>query len=132
MTEIVVVGGGVVGLAFSIGSARQGFSVEVFDREPPPKLPREASANVLAINPASRKFLQEEGVWPAISEHHRTPYSDMIVMDGTGSGSVSFSADEVSREELGHIVDQSALLAALLEVAHSLDHLKLKVFSEWA
>jgi len=123
--EIVVVGAGVVGLAFSVGAARQGFAVEVFDRKPPPKLTRESSCNVLAINPASRRFLQEEGVWSGIAEHHRTPYSDMSVMDGTGSGSVCFSADEMGLAELGHIVDQPALLAALVEMAQSLDNLRL-------
>ena len=35
MTDIAVVGAGVVGLAFALAAARQGFAVELFDKTPP-------------------------------------------------------------------------------------------------
>jgi len=125
MREIVVVGAGIVGLAFSVAAARQEFMVEVFDKNPQPQLPGNSSSNVLALNCASKIFLEEEGVWPLLAKHHRTPYSDMSVKDGTGSGCVNFSAAEMGLAELGHIVDQPALVAALVEVARSFDNLKL-------
>ena len=63
MTDIAVVGAGVVGLAFALAAARQGFAVELFDKKHRPEKLLEASSNVLAINSSSRRFLQEEGVW---------------------------------------------------------------------
>ena len=125
MREIVVVGAGIIGLAFSVAAARQGFMVEIFDRNPEPRGALSPSSNVLAINPSSKKFLQEEGVWSRLADHHRTPFKDMSVKDGTGSGCIFFSASEMGFTELGHIVDQIALRAALIQVAESFDNLKL-------
>ena len=56
MREIVVVGAGIVGLAFSVAAARQEFMVEVFDKNPQPQLPGNSSSNVLALNCASKRF----------------------------------------------------------------------------
>ena len=103
MAGIVVVGAGIAGLAFSVAAARQGFVVDVFDRKSEPEAPSKLSSNVLAINRSSRTFLEEEGVWALIAEQYRTPFRDMFVKDGSGSGCVSFSADEIGITELGPV-----------------------------
>ncbi len=125
MTDVIVVGAGVVGLSFAVAAARQGFSVEIYDRKSCPEAPRKESSNVLAINPSSRRFLEEEGAWSLIGDQYKTPYTEMSVKDGTGSGGIAFSATEMNLTELGYIVDQSALLAALVAVAHRRETLQL-------
>ena len=125
MTDIAVVGAGVVGLAFALAAARQGFAVELFDKKHRPEKLLEASSNVLAINSSSRRFLQEEGVWNLIQKTYKTPYSSMIVKDGTGMGVISFSAADMDLDELGFIVDQKALLFALAKAADDQTNLRV-------
>lgn len=115
--DITVIGAGFVGMAFAIAAARHGFEVSVHDQKPEPVMPADASANVIAVNPASRQFLEDLGAWLLVPETHRTPYSAMQVVDGTGTGSIHFDATDAGLPELGHIVNQAALLAALGRVA---------------
>ncbi len=125
MTDIVVVGAGVVGLAFALAAARQGFAVELFDKKYRPEKPLAPSSNVLAINSSSRRFLQEEGVWNLIQKDYKTSYSSMAVKDGTGVGVISFSAVDMDLKELGFTVDQQALLFALAKAADDQSNLRV-------
>ena len=116
-TDICVAGAGPVGLSFAIATARQGYQVLVRDRKTAPTMPSELSANVIAVNPASADFLRRLDVWDHIPARFCQPYQAMQVVDATGVGSIRFTAEEAGLAELGHIVDQRALLAALAEVA---------------
>lgn len=115
--EIIVVGGGFVGQAFAIAAGRQDLQVELYERKTRPVMPAALSANVIAVNPASRRFLEQLAVWQRIPAKFVTPYRGMAVYDATGTGEIAFSAEEAGLDELGHIVDQLALLAALAEAA---------------
>lgn len=130
MTDIVVVGAGFVGLSFAVAAARQGFTVEVFDRKSRPPGPQQLSSNVLAINPSSARFLEKEEAWQHLPEQFRTPFSSMSVVDGTGSGGIGFTAEEAGVDCLGYIVDQMALLDALCLRAETVTGLTLKWESE--
>lgn len=115
--DITVVGAGFVGLSFAIAAGQRGYQVAVVDQKTAPVMPAETSSNVIAVNAASSAFLRALGVWQTVPERFRPAYDAMTVTDGTGTGRISFTADEADLPELGHIVDQSALLAALAQVA---------------
>jgi 2-octaprenylphenol hydroxylase len=125
-SDIVVVGGGFVGQAFAIAASRHDCNVVLYDRKPRPVGPENLSANVIAVNPASAVFLKDLGVWPLIPAVSMTPYYGMEVFDGTGTGSISFSCEEAGLAELGHIVDQSALLVALADAAEKCPNLEMR------
>jgi len=112
-SDITVVGAGFVGLSLAIAVAQRGFNVHVVDQKAAPVMPDQDSSNVLAVNPASADFLQQLGVWNLVPEQFRPPYDSMQVTDGTGSGQISFTAAEADLPNLGYIVNQGALLAAL-------------------
>jgi 2-polyprenylphenol 6-hydroxylase len=114
LSDITVVGAGFVGLSFALAAGRQGFTVEVFDRKSRPEATDQLSSNVLAINPASQDFLDSEGVWQEIEPEFRAPYDSMSVVDGNGTGVIHFSASESGLAQLGYVVDQTALLGALV------------------
>ncbi|MBO6558255.1 MAG: FAD-dependent monooxygenase [Pseudomonadales bacterium] len=115
--NIVVVGAGFVGLSFALAAKKRGLDVEVYERKARPEPPTSLTANVIAVNRKSREFLEGCGVFAKLTARFSAPYVGMSVFDGEGAGAISFRADEADLPELGHIVDQTALRAALADTA---------------
>ena len=57
-------------------------------------------------------------MWDGIAARRVSPYRDMRVWDGSGTGSVHFSAASVHAEVLGHIVENRVVQDALLDRLH--------------
>ena len=126
MNDILVVGAGFVGLSFAIAAARQGFRVTVLDKRDKPAMPSAVTANVLALSPASSTFLKEIDVWCYLPPQCMNAYDRMSVYDGTGAGTVEFSAADAGLDALGHIVGREALIATLAEQAGQVEGLTVK------
>lgn len=73
---------------------------------------------VSALSAASQRILERLGVWDGIAARRVSPYRDMRVWDGSGTGSVHFSAASVHAEVLGHIVENRVVQDALLDRLH--------------
>ena len=59
------------------------------------------------------------GVWDAIPAGRLAPFGEMQVWDGSGGGCIRFSAREVGQQEMGCVVENSVLLAALADTLRS-------------
>ena len=117
-SEIVIAGAGVVGLTTAAVLAKQGYAVTVVDaRASSPGWQREHyDSRVVALTRASQHLLQQVGAWDGIALRRISPYTAMQVWDGQGSGAICFQAEEIGEPDLGHIVELSAIEAALLSV----------------
>lgn len=117
-SEIVIAGAGVVGLTTAAVLAKQGYAVTVIDaRASSPSWQREQyDQRVVALTRASQQLLQQVGAWDGVALRRISPYTAMQVWDGQGSGAIRFQADDIGEPDLGHIVELSALEAALLGV----------------
>ncbi|MNZ61783.1 2-octaprenylphenol hydroxylase [compost metagenome] len=73
---------------------------------------------VSALSMASQRILERLGAWPGIEQRRISPYSDMRVWDGSGTGQIHFSAASVHAEVLGHIVENRVVQDGLLERLH--------------
>jgi len=60
-------------------------------------------------------------VWDGIAARRASPYREMQVWDGSGTGQVHFSAASVHADVLGHIVENRVVQEALLERLHDSD-----------
>lgn len=115
-TDVVIVGGGMVGLTLALGLNQQGFQVQVIEQqagEPdalPPVIP---SARVSALHLASRRLLTHLGVWSRLAR--QTPFTDMQVWERDGHGRLQWSAAALMQTEMGHIVENEVLVRALLD-----------------
>ena len=119
--DILIVGGGVVGLASAIAMASRGFSVSVLDAG---KLDTSAvikNTRVYAINAASKALFEQLDVWAFLPEHSLSPYQGMQVWDAGNQAEIKFQARDVTRSELGFILEESVLREALLTRAGMLD-----------
>ena len=115
--EIVVVGGGVAGAATALALARQEFDVALIERAPAPAAfdPAHHDARVYALAPGVTRFLQDLGAWGRVAALRVSPYARMEVWESTPARSLAFDAAELAVPELGFIVEDSLLRAALWE-----------------
>ena len=121
-SDIIVAGSGVVGLTAAAVLAKQGYAVTVVDaRASAPLWQREHyDQRVVALTRASQRLLQQLGVWEGIALRRLSPYTAMQVWDGQGSGMIQFAAADIAEPDLGHIVELSAIEAALQSLLQQL------------
>ena len=115
-SDIIIVGGGMVGLATAGLFAREGFRVVLLEGgEPPSWSPDAVEGRVSALNPASRHLLAHIGVWENISRKRVSPYRRMVVWDSHSPARISFDADDQGVSSLGHIVENDLVSRCLWE-----------------
>lgn len=112
--EIAVVGGGLVGAAVTLGLQQAGFDVCLVERAAPPPAPADDyDPRVYAISPASARWLDALGAWTSIPAGRRGAYEAMRIWESRPERALGLSAADVGRAELGWIVEQAQMLAAL-------------------
>lgn len=120
--DLLIVGAGMVGSALALALRDSGLNILVVDGGPLTVKPFVADApfeaRVSALSIASQRILERLGVWEGIVARRVSPYSDMHVWDGSGTGKVHFSASSVHAEVLGHIVENRVVQDALVERLH--------------
>jgi 2-octaprenylphenol hydroxylase len=129
--DVAVVGAGPIGLAAALLAVREGgvpaSRVAVVDRrflELPADL-RELPVDlrVFALSRASERILRTVGAWPEISAARAASYERMQVWHADvpphGGDALVFDAAEMGERDLGVIVENAVLQAALLRAARS-------------
>ncbi len=111
--EVLVAGGGTVGLAAAAALAQAGFAVTLVERgeAPPAVAGGEVDLRVYALSPASIRLLETLGVWPAITAARHSPYRSMQVWHDDPTRALRF--DAAPGDALGVIVEHRLLNAAL-------------------
>lgn len=114
--DIVIVGAGMAGAAMACSLRQSGLKIAVVEQKAFAADGDETrfDPRVVALTRASAGFLEQLGVWPAIAAQRHCPFSAMHVWDAGGTGKIDFAACEVGETELGFIVENSRVTAALL------------------
>lgn len=117
--DLIIVGAGMVGSTLALALEGCGLKIVLLDGGPltlkPFAMQDPFEPRVSALSAASQRILQRVGAWPGIAARRVSPYSDMRVWDGSGTGQVHFCAASVHAEVLGHIVENRVVQDALLE-----------------
>jgi len=116
-TEMVVVGGGLVGLATALAATRQGMQAVLLDRSARPALanPDGWDSRIYAITPGNAAWLDKLGAWSRIPSQRICPIDRMMVWGDSAEDQLQFAAEDISTPQLGFIVENAALQQALLE-----------------
>ncbi|MGF1547272.1 MAG: UbiH/UbiF/VisC/COQ6 family ubiquinone biosynthesis hydroxylase [Thiotrichales bacterium] len=119
--DVIVVGGGMIGLTLALALAREGKRVGVIEaREPAPFAPNDPyDQRVIAVSRAAQNLMARLGVWPQLQAWRVSPYQHMVVWDAQGDGAIQFSANDLGEPNLGHIAENRLLQLALLQAAHA-------------
>ncbi|MFC6977832.1 FAD-dependent monooxygenase [Microbulbifer taiwanensis] len=127
--DIAIVGGGMVGMAQAALLAVRHPQLQVALLEASTEVPRVPAdsydARVVALTQASRELLEEMGAWDAIGDSRACPYTEMRVWDAEGTGSVRFNSRDVQMPNLGHIVENNVVVAALRARLEALPNVEL-------
>jgi 2-octaprenylphenol hydroxylase len=123
--DLLIVGAGMVGSALALALQGSGLNIIVVDGGPLSVKPFDNLApfepRVSALSAASQRILQRLNVWGGIASRRASPYGEMQVWDGSGTGQIHFSAASVHADVLGHIVENRVVQDALLDRLHDCD-----------
>lgn len=126
--QIVVVGGGMVGLSAALALADCGLQVAVIDNETGDKpLAEQPELRVSAINLASSQFLSALGAWQKLPISRLTPYQKMQVWEQDSFARIGFDHAMVNQPQLGHIIENQAIRSALWQQAQA--HAKVQLIA---
>lgn len=121
--DLIIVGAGMVGSTLALALQDSGLNILLLDSGPltlKPFDPQSAfEPRVSALSVASQRILERVGAWEGILARRSSPYAQMQVWDGSGTGNIHFSAASVHAELLGHIVENQVIQDALLEQLHA-------------
>jgi 2-octaprenyl-6-methoxyphenol hydroxylase len=116
--DIVISGGGMVGLSLGLALAQGGFRTVVADAAPlPAQLDAKFDGRVSALAYATIRMYRALGVWEAMAPDAQ-PIREILVTDGAPGRAASpfslhFDSQEVGAPQLGAIVENRHIRAAL-------------------
>ena len=112
--DVIVVGGGMVGLSAALMAARQGFQVALVEAHAPKAWRKEQpDLRVVALALDGQALIDSFGLWQEVLARRAYPYSGMTVFDAVHSTPLRFNAGDLGRPYLGHILESDALVEVL-------------------
>jgi 2-octaprenylphenol hydroxylase len=125
--DVIIIGGGVVGLTQACLLAQQKLSVVVIDQQPAPtadlKYPYDIRVN--AIHHASQAIFNALGVWQLLTARRVSSYSHMRVSDAQSPAQIEFASSDIAQPCLGYIVEQSVMRRALWDCLQQYPQVKI-------
>lgn len=126
-SDILIVGGGMVGAALAVDLGRRGIPARVLEANPPawPSADEPPRLRVSALNRRSIEYLESIGAWSLLDLSRVADFDEVMTWDVSGEGRLSFSAQELGLDRLGVFVENQHLQAALLKAAETLEAVHL-------
>jgi 2-octaprenyl-6-methoxyphenol hydroxylase len=111
--DVLIVGGGMVGMSLALALGGAGLDVVVVDRDDPAALlaaPYDGRASAVAYG--SRRVLEGLGAWQGMAAAAE-PILEIRVSDGDAPLFLHYDHREVGEEPLGHIIENRAIRTGL-------------------
>lgn len=115
--DVIVFGGGMVGMSTALALAQDGLKVAVVEPIPAPKqLEPNFDGRVCAISLGSQRLLASIGAWQHMAAHAE-PITDIRVTDGHAPLFLHYDHREVGTDPFGWIVENRTIRHGLFEAA---------------
>lgn len=116
--DIVIIGGGMVGLALAGLLADTDCQIKIIEHSVPSVDENKISNRVSAINRRSQKILENIGAWQLISDGRLSAYQKMAVWEKDSFANIEFDnrdpiIQQLGLEQLGFIVENNQIQTAL-------------------
>ncbi|MFY0664818.1 MAG: FAD-dependent monooxygenase [Natronospirillum sp.] len=119
-TDILIVGGGMIGAALCLGLKNLPWRVTIADGRIPDDIPVPGLAHdsdfdqrVSALSLGSEHWLKALGAWQTMHPSRLGRYDQMQVWDADGGDAVTLSRDDAQLDHLGHIIENRTIERAL-------------------
>ncbi|MGL4505613.1 MAG: FAD-dependent 2-octaprenylphenol hydroxylase, partial [Aeromonas sobria] len=124
--DVVIVGGGMVGLGLAAALKHSALKVLVVEGQlPDPQLGEVADNRVSALSLASQQILRHVGAWDGMAARRLQAYDKMAVWEQDSFGHIDFDAASLRQASLGHIVENRVIQLALLEAIEGASNIQL-------
>ncbi len=117
--DVLVIGGGVIGLSAAIAMRQLGYDVVVLEKGDLEAVSRRGVSRLYAINQASQQLLDQLEVWSQLPVSALSSYHRMSVWDAASDAHIDFDARLILSDHLGHMVEESLLRQILLVQARA-------------
>mgnify|MGYP001815141350 FL=1 len=121
--DIIIVGGGMVGLSFANELIDSDFSVAVIERSELKPVAEQPDCRVSAINRSALARFAKTGVFQSGLSDRVCAFEKMFVWDQTGAGQIEFDSAELGVSELGVIIENNVLQQMLLDKVTAADNI---------
>ena len=118
--DIIIAGGGLIGLSAAIAMRQRGFSVAIVDAGSLTTDTAHTDARVYALNQASLRLLNDLDVGQKVLQSRVSPYAHMHVWDAANGAHIDFDSRMIGTDKLGVIIEESVLKQAALQQAMEL------------
>ena len=126
-TDVVVVGGGMVGSLTAAALACCGVDVIVLEQQAPTEYQSALhDLRVSAISVATERMFAAVGAWPYIEAMRTCPFRRMLVWDSETEAKTQFDSAKIGCEHLGHIVENNVIQLGLWQRLQSLDNVNIR------
>jgi len=114
--DVIVIGGGMVGLAFAIElSQKKNCSIAIVEPNTlSPSISKSFHTRVSAITPSSEAYLKSLNIWDDIKR--KQVFVATKVWDQNSHGRLNFHAKDENMEHLGYIIENDLIQSALFGV----------------
>ena len=123
--DVLVVGGGIIGLTAALAMAQRGQTVAVIDATALTVDTSTADRRVYAINQASQALLLQLGAWQHLDFKRVSSYTTMHVWDSVNGAHIDFDSRCIAAQNLGAIIEESVLKQALLHQVYNQSNISL-------
>ena len=125
--NIIVSGGGMVGMAVANALAQSDFKIAVIESREPQSfdISQDYDLRVSAVTLETVDFLKNMDVWDSVIETRTCPLKAMRVWEESGFGDVTFDAKTIGEDNIGYIVENRILQLALWEKAERDANIKI-------
>jgi len=111
--DVVIVGGGMVGLALACALRYTGLRIVIVERgEPPIRLSLGRDCRVSAIVMGNVRILEGLGVWKHL-KNDAGPMRSMKIWDNQEQAGIRFDASEIEEDALGYLIENSCTQRAM-------------------
>jgi len=124
--DIVIVGGGMVGGALACALAPLGLTIAVVEQHTPTPYQDDQPMDlrVSAISAASEQLLTEVGAWQHLIAMRTCPYRFLETWE-TEHSHLLFDSEDMSRDHLGHIIENRLIQLALWQQLATFDNVTM-------
>ena len=114
--DVVVIGGGPVGLCFAASVASLGLNIAIVEKQSLQSLSSpDCDGRDIAVTHASRKILADLGVWLHIPDEAVFDIQQAKVLNGASPYALDFNARDVGKEKLASIVSNHLIRKAAFD-----------------